>query len=71
MSLSALKSKKIFFGPFYRSSKEDNWHWYKSCPEFPVNENPETMICSNYPEESKLCKKCLDIEIKNSSREVA
>ncbi|HEY3250370.1 MAG TPA: hypothetical protein VGK25_04555 [Ignavibacteria bacterium] len=58
--------EKNFFGPFFRATKDDKWHWIRSCPNFPHIPEPQTMISSNYPESSKLCKKCVEIEIINS-----
>jgi hypothetical protein len=51
-----------FYGPFYRDSEDDKWHWIKECPSFPVSENPQTKISNTIPEDLDLCDECMDLD---------
>lgn len=57
----AEKFAKIF-GPYYRASDEDKWHWIESCPDFPKGENPHSMVGSHKPSPEKLCPTCNELD---------
>ncbi|HEX2788140.1 MAG TPA: hypothetical protein VHP32_09560 [Ignavibacteria bacterium] len=61
-----------YYGPFYKgvnigTDGGEIWHWHKDCPDFPNVKNPETMISSSIPNKETLCKKCLQLDVNNSS----
>ncbi len=58
------------FGPFYKKTKDDIWHWIKSCPEFPQGSEVHVMIGSKKPEPQFLCAKCTEIEINGFKAEI-
>lgn len=55
-----------FYGPYYRSSEEDKWHWRTECPNFPSRDNPQTKICTEFPHKEIICNECKDIELNYS-----
>jgi hypothetical protein len=58
---------KGFYGPYYRSSENDKWHWRVECPHFPSIDNPQTKISTEVPHKEILCHVCDDIEINYSA----
>jgi hypothetical protein len=51
-----------FFGPFYRSSENDKWHWKTECSCFPTLDNPQTKLTNAFPDGTELCDECRKLD---------
>jgi hypothetical protein len=55
---------------YFRVSKDDKWHWVKSCPDFPKAPDMQTMVCNRYPDTETICLECLAIEMRKFKQDI-
>jgi hypothetical protein len=51
-----------FYGPFFRYSEDDKWHWKQECSSFPATDHPQTKITNKFPDDTELCDECMRLD---------